>query len=137
MNSISSFISKYKLFCSLNQQHRKINHSRMDYSVIRQVDKYDGQAIIVGGKEVYEIGNYLGGGASGSVYQATDLLAHDDSMVAIKILNPIGFKLASSSQIKECIVVHKGIFSVIQKIVSFCSNCFVFAAYNLPYQVPE
>lgn len=80
----------------------------MDYSVIRQVDKYDGQAIVVGGKEVYEIGNYLGGGASGSVYQATDLLADDDSMVAIKILNPIGFKLASSSQIKECVVVHKG-----------------------------
>jgi hypothetical protein len=67
---------------------------------------------------VYEISDYLGGGASGSVHQALDLVALGSSlgddegdnlpMVAIKILNPIGYKLLPGSQIKECIIFHKG-----------------------------
>ena len=45
---------------------------------------------------MYEIGNYLGGGVSGSVYQATDL-SSNDKLVAIKILNPIGYKLSPAA----------------------------------------
>jgi serine/threonine protein kinase len=76
-------------------------------SSIRQVEKYDGQSIVVDGNEAYEIGNYLGGGASGSVYQAADL-STDDTMVAIKILNPIGYKLAPVGVIQDCTVLQKG-----------------------------
>jgi len=77
----------------------------------RQVDRYDGQSIYVKGQVTFELGNYLGGGASGSVYQATDVSAPANSpraTVAIKILNPVGFKLMASGQVSRCTVVHKG-----------------------------
>ena len=35
----------------------------------RRVDIYDGQVIVVDGKATYEIGNYLGGGVAGVVYE--------------------------------------------------------------------
>lgn len=76
----------------------------------RQVDKYDGQSIFIGGLEVYELGNYLGGGASGSVYQATDLSSMpSERQVAIKILNPVGFKLLPANQLCKCDVMRKGL----------------------------
>lgn len=40
----------------------------------RRVDSYDGQAIIVDGKPSYELGNYLGGGVAGVVYEGLRLL---------------------------------------------------------------
>jgi hypothetical protein len=33
--------------------------------ISRQVDKYDGQRIFINNEVVYELNNYLGGGASG------------------------------------------------------------------------
>lgn len=79
-------------------------------NLIRKVDKYDGQCIYIGNNEVYELGNYLGGGASGSVYQAMDVSAlPEEKLVAIKILNPVGYKLSPSSLITKCPVYHKGI----------------------------
>jgi len=75
----------------------------------RRIDLYDGQIIFINGVEVYECGNYLGGGASGAVYQATDLsvLPHE-RLVAIKILNPIGFKLLSIDKVGSGIVLREG-----------------------------
>jgi hypothetical protein len=76
----------------------------------RQVEKYDGQSIFIDGQEIYELGNYLGGGASGSVYQANDLSTLPaERSVAIKILNPIGFKLIPGNQLSKCIVFRKGV----------------------------
>lgn len=79
----------------------------------RQVDKYDGQNIYFGSKVIYELGNYLGGGASGSVYQAFDVSTASSEIieknVAIKILNPLGFKLLPYEQFKnKCTVLTKG-----------------------------
>lgn len=78
----------------------------------RQVDKYDGQNIYIGSKVVYELGNYLGGGASGSVYQALEISnqQQNEKSVAIKILNPLGFKMLPYEQFKnKCTVLAKGL----------------------------
>jgi len=95
----------------------------------RQIEKYDGQTLYCQGGEVaYELGNYLGGGASGSVYQAVDMLTNardssaspnssilatdtstEEKSVAIKILNPVGFKNLPYSQIAKCIPAWKGL----------------------------
>ena len=40
----------------------------------RKVDNYDGQTITVDGKTAYELGNYLGDGVAGVVYEGTRLL---------------------------------------------------------------
>lgn len=75
----------------------------------RQVDKYDGQSVFANGKVVYDLGNYLGGGASGSVYQAFDPdWDGTDRSVAIKILNPLGYKNIFFGNINQCPVVWKG-----------------------------
>ncbi len=75
----------------------------------RQVDKYDGQSIYSGGKIVYDLGNYLGGGASGSVYQGFDpAWQGTDKSVAIKILNPLGYKNLSFGNINQYSVALKG-----------------------------
>jgi serine/threonine protein kinase len=72
----------------------------------RKIDKYDGQFIFKGNTVVYELGNYLGGGASGSVYQAFDPVT--DKSVAVKILNPLGYKNSIVGQIGKCPVAVKG-----------------------------
>ena len=76
---------------------------------MREVETYDGQAIIIKGKVEYELGHYLGSGASGSVYQAIDFSAFPiERSVDIKILNPVGFKLALSSHLQKSTVLLKG-----------------------------
>jgi len=40
----------------------------------RRVDSYDGQIVVVDGRPTYEVGNYLGGGVAGVVYEGTRLL---------------------------------------------------------------
>lgn len=45
---------------------------------------------------------------SGSVHSAVDLTAQEEKAVAIKILNPVGFKLLQVSQIGKCRTLHKG-----------------------------
>jgi serine/threonine protein kinase len=77
----------------------------------RQVDKYDGQNIYVKDNVVYELGNYLGGGASGSVYQAFDTSSpFCEKSVAIKILNPRGYKRQPWDHFKnKCVVLVKGL----------------------------
>lgn len=72
----------------------------------RKIDKYDGQNIFQANKIVYELGNYLGGGASGSVYQAVEVAT--ERSVAVKILNPLGYKNTIVGQINKCAVAVKG-----------------------------
>lgn len=81
-------------------------------SLQRRVDRYDGQVIWIDGDACYELGNYLGGGAAGVVYEAVDLRT-DPTLrsVAIKILNPVGFKLMPSGPLQRCLVAVKG-FSI-------------------------
>lgn len=69
-----------------------------------------------------ELGNYLGGGASGSVYQAQTALnensregnfssrksSNTEKSVAIKILNPLGYKNTVTGQINRCQIAVKG-----------------------------
>ena len=75
----------------------------------RKVDRYDGQVIWIDGEAGFEMGNYLGGGAAGVVYEAEDIRA-DPILphVAIKILNPVGFKLMPSGPLQRCLVAVKG-----------------------------
>ena len=75
----------------------------------RKVSKYDGQTVFVEGEEdnpYLELGNYLGGGAAGVVYEAVH--SRTGQNVALKILNPVGYKLMPSGSLKRCTVVHKG-----------------------------
>ena len=37
------------------------------------VERFDGQMIWIGGEVTFELGNYLGGGAAGVVYEGVDL----------------------------------------------------------------
>jgi hypothetical protein len=39
----------------------------------RKVARFDGQTIWVDKEVAYELGNYLGGGAAGNVYEATNV----------------------------------------------------------------
>jgi hypothetical protein len=39
----------------------------------RKVDRYDGQTLFVKNTPVYELGNFLGGGSAGMVYEAENL----------------------------------------------------------------
>lgn len=64
------------------------NNSNSFLRIRRQIDKYDGQTIQCKNQPVYELESWLGAGASGTVYQALDVLTQ--KVVAIKILNPIG-----------------------------------------------
>jgi len=91
----------------------------------RKVDRYDGQLIWISGEAHYELGNYLGGGAAGVVYEGTKLKSNpgadgpftpdnssysnpDAKSVAMKILNPVGFKLMPNGPLQRCHVARKG-----------------------------
>jgi hypothetical protein len=78
----------------------------MPEGLIRRVDKYDGQLIYKEGKVIYDLGNYLGGGAAGSVYQG--IAYPNEKQVAVKVLKPVGFKLLPSAQLRSCNPIHKG-----------------------------
>ncbi|CAH0473619.1 unnamed protein product [Peronospora belbahrii] len=71
-----------------------------------KVDHYDGQAIYSSNELIYELGGYLGGGAAGVVYEAFS--TRTKQYVAIKILNPVGYKLFPSTLLARCIVAVKG-----------------------------
>ena len=72
----------------------------------RQVDKYDGQTISICGVPAYDLGNYLGGGAAGVVYEGFQ--ASTRKHVAIKILNPIGYKMVPAMQLQRYVVAKRG-----------------------------
>jgi serine/threonine protein kinase len=75
----------------------------------RRIGHYDGQAILSEGEVIYELGNYLGGGASGSVYQAFQPeWEGSEKAVAIKILNPLGYKNCAFGQLNQYPILEKG-----------------------------
>jgi hypothetical protein len=109
---------------------RRPSSSSFRYSAdgfCRQVDGYDGQIISVEGKEEYELGNFLGGGVAGVVYEALRLSSNatatttskghaasptatpprtllspppaHELQVAMKILNPLNFRLLPPSSL--------------------------------------
>lgn len=47
----------------------------------------------------YELGNYLGGGVAGVVYEAERCGANQH--FALKILNPVGYKLERKATLKQ------------------------------------
>ncbi|TMW67636.1 hypothetical protein Poli38472_011256 [Pythium oligandrum] len=55
----------------------------------------------------YTMGNYLGGGIAGIVYEAYD--NQQQRQVAIKILNPVGYKLCTPSALRRAEIVKKGV----------------------------
>jgi serine/threonine protein kinase len=55
---------------------------------------------------LYEVGNFLGGGAAGTVYEAENVKTKEH--FALKILNPLGYKLISPSLLRRCTVISKG-----------------------------
>ncbi|KAG6614366.1 CAMK/CAMKL protein kinase [Phytophthora cinnamomi] len=74
-----------------------------------RVAAYDGQHITLSscpGAAAFVMGNYLGGGIAGVVYEAFDQRAKRP--VAVKILNPVGYKLTSPGALRRAEVVKKG-----------------------------
>jgi serine/threonine protein kinase len=63
---------------------------------------------------LYEVGNFLGGGAAGTVYEAESVKTKE--LFALKILNPIGYKLLSPALLRRCTIISKG------KPVSECAE---------------
>eukprot|EP00605_Chrysophyceae_sp_TOSAG23-4_P000508 GSChrysophyteH1.ASY1.ANO1.570.1 assembled CDS len=79
---------------------------------VRSISRYDGQTIYDKDGAIYELGNYLGGGASGSVYQAVDThnspTEDDEKTVAVKILNPyLGWLQTRQSVCREMLNMKK------------------------------
>jgi hypothetical protein len=66
------------------QQKRKIKERD---GFCRLVDSYDGQIIVVDQKPTYELGNYLGGGVAGVVYEGHRLRPMDEYPVRGGVLN--------------------------------------------------
>eukprot|EP00588_Corethron_pennatum_P010347 CAMPEP_0194279516 /NCGR_PEP_ID=MMETSP0169-20130528/13972_1 /TAXON_ID=218684 /ORGANISM="Corethron pennatum, Strain L29A3" /LENGTH=1061 /DNA_ID=CAMNT_0039023951 /DNA_START=360 /DNA_END=3545 /DNA_ORIENTATION=- len=127
---------------------------------VRRVDRYDGQVVHCDGRPEYELGNYLGGGVAGVVYEGTrvnprpppnnlwrefkrsesldcddatlecgstvtEMIGSDalsvkdkdngnrhledwEQTMAVKILNPVGFRVLPSSSIQSAIVLQTG-----------------------------
>ena len=66
-----------------------------------------GQTIWMEGRvPLYEIGNFLGGGAAGTVYEAESTKTKEH--FALKILNPLGYKLLSPAVLRRCSIISKG-----------------------------
>uniref|UniRef100_A0AAV1USD7 non-specific serine/threonine protein kinase n=1 Tax=Peronospora matthiolae TaxID=2874970 RepID=A0AAV1USD7_9STRA len=75
-----------------------------------RVATFDGQHITLSscpGVSAFAMGNYLGGGIAGVVYEALDQRLKRP--VAVKILNPVGYKLTSPSSLRRAEIVKKGV----------------------------
>ena len=49
----------------------------------RNVTQFDGQSLVVGGVPCYELGNYLGGGVAGVVYEGENLRWGEDNNIGV------------------------------------------------------
>lgn len=71
------------------------------------IHSFDGQIVWKDpGRELFEVGNFLGGGAAGTVYECEHVQSR--CRYALKILNPVGFKLTSPSLLKKYSIVRRG-----------------------------
>lgn len=77
-------------------------------SISTRVIRYDGQNLWVneGPSPDYELGSFLGGGGGGVVYEAQCLKTQSTN--AIKVLNPIGYKLNAAGSLNYYEVAVKG-----------------------------
>jgi hypothetical protein len=66
----------------LDASHQKMLLKTRD-GFCRRVDAYDGSVLTVEGKPAYELGNYLGGGVAGVVYQGHRLLSQEEYPVRL------------------------------------------------------
>eukprot|EP00981_Chlorochromonas_danica_P007087 scaffold1551_cov164-Ochromonas_danica.AAC.15 len=74
---------------------------------IIKINSFDGQSIWLDHKtELFEVGNFLGGGAAGNVYECEHVGSRE--RYALKVLNPLGFKITASSMLQKFMVVTKG-----------------------------
>ena len=75
---------------------------------VTQVYGFDGQTVYESGNTpLYEVGNFLGGGAAGTVYECENSRTREH--FALKILNPLGFKLVAPALLRKCVVAVKGV----------------------------
>ena len=88
---------------------RKMNETARtcrDGDVMR-VYSFDGQTVWYDrNTSLFEVGNFLGGGAAGNVYECE--LVRSREHFALKILNPLGYKLTSPALLRKCNIVSKG-----------------------------
>ena len=71
------------------------------------VFSFDGQTVWHDAHSpLFEVGSFLGGGAAGTVYECEYVKTHEH--YALKILNPIGFKMITPALLRKCGVVVKG-----------------------------
>ncbi len=78
------------------------------YSISNLIDKFDGEHIYSDGEVIYELGNFLGRGASGSVY-LTQCRNAPGTKFAMKVLDPLGYVLLPPNQLVRCRLIHQGI----------------------------
>ena len=82
------------------------NNNNNDDDVI-PIYAFDGQTIWYNQNiELFEVGNFLGGGAAGTVYECEHLQSHE--RYALKILNPIGYKIIAPAFLRKCNIICKG-----------------------------
>ena len=75
--------------------------------LVQQVFQFDGQTVWATREcPLLEVGNFLGGGAAGTVYECEHSVTHEH--FALKILNPLGFKLIAPALLRKCVIVYKG-----------------------------
>ena len=55
---------------------------------------------------IYEIGNFIGSGAAGVVYEAFS--PHSDGQLALKVLNPLGYRVSAPIVLQRCELVSAG-----------------------------
>jgi serine/threonine protein kinase len=79
------------------QQKRKIKERD---GFCRRVDSYDGQVIVVDHKPTYELGNYLGGGVAGVVYEGHRLRPMNEYPVRGGVLNDTPVLIPPPLQVK-------------------------------------
>lgn len=81
--------------------------SSSDSDQVLQVFSFDGQTVWYDRETpFFEVGNFLGGGAAGTVYECEHAKTHEH--FALKILNPIGFKMVTPAILRKCTVMVKG-----------------------------
>lgn len=72
-----------------------------------RISSFDGQSIWLDhNSELFEVGNFLGGGAAGNVYECEHVKTHE--RFALKVLNPLGYKILTPALLKRCNVILKG-----------------------------
>lgn len=78
----------------------------LNNEVVR-IHSFDGQVVWFDrDTELFEVGNFLGGGAAGTVYECEH--AKSRERFAMKILNPLGYKIMTPTLLRKCNVITKG-----------------------------